>query len=96
MQIKIKHYFLTPSVNAPTRWDLVQQVTRTKKETEEKYESTADLGYGFSLESALQTIIAIELKKKNQTVTFTDYLNAYKAERDEVISLINNFQTIKI
>lgn len=85
MDIKIKEFLLTPSLNSPTRFDLQREITRTKRESTETYRALEDLGYGMSLPSCIEHIISIKLTEKEDIVTLKEFITEYKNERDLIL-----------
>jgi len=89
MEIKVNEFLITPSLNAPTRFDLQREIVRTKRESTETYRALEDLGYGMSLTSCIEYIISIKLKEKEDIVTFREYILEYKNARDLILNEAN-------
>ena len=87
MEIKIRNYIIRPCMAAPTRYDLLKNVTRTNKSTDIDYEGTTDIGYGMTLENCIGDIIFLEVNLKNNTCDLKEYLAEYRKVKDEIAKL---------
>lgn len=86
MNIEYKDYIIKQSTS--DRFDLVQKVTRTKKDSEETYITNVDVGYDMRLESCINRIVLEQLKKKQETVSLQKFLTEYYKEKDELLNAI--------
>jgi len=88
MKIKIDDRFILVQSLHSNGYDLIEKAVRTNKKTEEKYEAEVTLCYDMSLERAIETIISERLKKKQETVELSEFLDNYKSEKEELLSKI--------
>jgi len=88
MYIKIDNIF-TLNQASGDRFDLVKPVIRKKADTGKEYFSEVIVGFSMSLESCLSNIIADRLKNKEETVNLSEFLKAYKKEKDQLLSLLD-------
>ena len=70
------------------RFDLIEIVTRKKKDSEETYPAESVIGYDMTLENAINRIILEKMKSNEETVTFREFLDEYKKEKEEIEKLI--------
>ena len=84
MDISYKNYILKQSGD---RFDLYKTVIRTKKNSEETYQSEKDIGYGFTLENGVRRLIMEELANNNDVVTLKQFIEDYNKEREEINKL---------
>ena len=89
MEIKYKDYFLVQDGN---HFDLHKEIEKTKKDTGETYTSRKELGYGYSLLSAINRIVNEELASKNITVDLKEYLELFKQEKEELKLLLTQHE----
>jgi hypothetical protein len=102
MKITYKNYQIIPTGQlAPGRYDLYETKTVTVKEGRrakkgfavgESYEVTDDIGYGMTLENAIESIIHLEVDKGNGVTELDAFLIVYK---EAVRRLKNDIKTIK-
>lgn len=88
MKINIEGQFILNQSLHSNGFDLIKKVTRTKKESGEKYEAESVLGYDMKLEKAIETIISERMKDKEDTVELNEFLQAYKQEKEQLLSKI--------
>ena len=88
MKIKIDDRFTLSQSLHSNGFDLIEKVIRTNQKTEQKYESEVTLCYDMSMENSIQTIISERLKKKQETVELSEFLDNYKKEKEELLSKI--------
>ncbi len=90
--IRYKNYRLEPDNG---RFNLTREYTipeRTDPKTKQVFpEHKADepMGYSMKFESCLH-LIAIDLLERNESITtISDYIKAYKAEKEEMLNVLN-------
>ena len=95
MIITYLDYKLEQSEHAPSRFDLIRKTIRTKRESEETYETDDIVGHGYLLENAIENIIYLEIKKKNEILTLKEFLNEFRKEKELVLNELKEVLTIK-
>jgi hypothetical protein len=95
MVIKYKEYLLTQDNSAVERFNLTRKVMTVAKQDlksgvkeGEEYEREDESGYGYTLESGIQKIIAFEFAKKDDVVDLKGYLKEYRALKSEISKLL--------
>lgn len=86
MEIIYEKFKLVPTQSG-TRFDVLEKVSRKKKDTNEDYEDWKTHGYDVSFENALHTIamILVKSKKNNKQITPEEYIKAYKQEKNQIL-----------
>jgi hypothetical protein len=92
MKIRYRNYLLEITDNR--RWDFHKIVKRRKTEEDgtkgEEYEQEVLLGYDMQLETIAQEICLLEVRDNNPVeLTFEEFFNEYKKEKDELKNMIN-------
>jgi len=87
MIIKIDERFYLNQSNSD-RFDLVEKVVRSKKDSEETYEAENVLGYDMQIENCIKKIIAERLKDNKETVSLKQFLEEYKKEKEQLLKTI--------
>lgn len=90
MEIKIYNFTLSPNVSAIGTFDLLEEVTREKKETKEQCQDQSIIGYGMKLESCVNKIIHKKVIDKLGTTTLKGFVCEYKVCQDEIKQLLGN------
>jgi len=85
MRIQYKNYILEQEEN---RFNLLIKGTGIKKGTTETFEKLDTIGYGFTLDAAIQRLILEELSKQEKTVFLGVFLKEYKKEKAELLGEI--------
>ena len=88
MDIKIDERFILKQ-SFGDRFDIVEMVTRTKKDSEETYKAEQIIAYDTRLENAISRVVLEKLREKEKTVTLNEFLNEYKKEKELLTKQIN-------
>jgi hypothetical protein len=102
MKLKIKEFTLVPSLHAEERWDITKEVTAVVKNNNTvkgqprkdglkvgaKFQRTEDVGYGVTLENAIEKIIALRLAENEETADLKSFIREYKREKNEILNLL--------
>lgn len=96
MTITYLDYKIEPCDNAVGKFDLSRKGVSKKRDSEEIYEIEVNMGYAYTLESAIQKIIYLEIEKKNETLTLKEYLNEFRKMKDEILNELKEVLTVKI
>ena len=72
-----------------SNWDLEVLKTIRPKGGPERQEFQI-IGYGYSLDNAIRTIINYRLSKKKDVYTLKEYLQDYKQVKDSLTNLLKN------
>jgi hypothetical protein len=94
MNIQIGKKFKLNQARAD-RFDLVQLVKKEKKDTGETYTSETVIGYDMRLETCISNIIFERLKRNTKTVKLTEFLAAYKKEKEKILNMLEENATSK-
>jgi hypothetical protein len=95
MVIKFKEYTLTQDQIAVERFNLSRLITAIAKKDlvdgtkkGESFEKEEAIGWGYTLENALNVIISYELIKKDDITSINGYLKEYRAVKKELTKLL--------
>ena len=95
MKITHLNYKLETSDNNPGKFDLIRIGTSKKKDSDETYEIDIVVGYGYTLESAIQKMIYLELEKKNEVLTLKEYLKEFSEMKNKFVNDLNEVLNVK-
>jgi len=89
MKIEIDNkYTLMQVAKAPTVWDLYVKGVSVNKKTRETTDVLRSLAFGVTIEYAVERIIAEEFSNNESIVSLKEYVEAFKAERDRILSIL--------
>ncbi len=96
MKITYREYTLRQDVIAVERFNLSRVITaiatqdlKSGVKEGEEYQKEEELGYGYTLENAIQKIIAFELIKNDSTVDLKAFLRAYKEIKEDILTTLS-------
>ena len=93
MKIQFKNYTLEPDGR---NFNLYKTVSATAtKETKERsigetYNRDVEMGYGMRFETCVQSIITDMMADRNEVVTLRQYIDEYKALKNEILLETSN------
>jgi hypothetical protein len=85
MKIKFKEYTLEPE---GARYNLYKTVQATNKKTNEKYDTEQNIGYGMTMETAIDIMAKDILNDVQAIVSLETYLQKYKEIVNEILTKI--------
>ena len=93
MEIVYESFKLVPTQDG-TRFDLLEKVSRKKKDTKESYEDWKTHGYDMTFELALHNIAMINVKNKknNKELSPEVYIKSYRQEKNQLLKSLKNEQ----